>query len=139
MKKYKDIGLKLTPQRLAILDYLEGNKEHPSAEDIYKAISERFPTMSFSTVYNTLETLKQKGMLWELTIDADKKRFDPNTAHHNHLICITCKRIVDIHSKYELEVDDNDKKGFQIVGSHVEFYGICPECAETQKLPQKGL
>jgi Fur family peroxide stress response transcriptional regulator len=128
MKKYKDIGLKLTPQRLAILDHLEGNKEHPSAEDIYKAISERFPTMSFSTVYNTLETLKQKGLLWELTIDADKKRFDPNTDHHNHLICIKCKGIVDIYAKYELAVDDNEKHGFEIVGNHIEFYGICPEC-----------
>lgn len=128
MKKYKDIGLKLTPQRLAIMDYLEDNKEHPSAEDIYKAISERFPTMSFSTVYNTLETLRQKGLVWELTIDADKKRFDPNTDSHNHLICIKCKRIVDIHVKYELAVDDSEKSGFEIIGNHVEFYGICPDC-----------
>lgn len=131
MEKYKDIGLKLTPQRLAILDYLEGNKDHPSAEDIYKAISERFPTMSFSTVYNTLETLKQKGLLWELTVDADKKRFDPNTDQHNHMICIKCKRIVDIHAKYERAVDDNEKRGFEIVGYHVEFYGICPKCKKA--------
>ncbi|MBT9168785.1 MAG: Peroxide operon regulator [Syntrophomonadaceae bacterium] len=67
MEKYKDIGLKLTPQRLAILDCLDGNKEHPSAEDIYKDVSKRFPTMSFATVYNTLEALRQRGGILELT------------------------------------------------------------------------
>jgi Fe2+ or Zn2+ uptake regulation protein len=54
-------GLKMTPQRIAIIDYLKGNTTHPSALDVYKAVSERFPTMSFTTVYNTLQTLRDKG------------------------------------------------------------------------------
>ncbi len=128
MEKYKDIGLKLTPQRIAILDYLDGNKDHPSAEDIYKAVSKRFPTMSFATVYNTLETLRQRSSLLELTIDPDKKRFDPNTEPHHHLICIRCKKIIDIHIRYNLEVPDSDRKGFELTGNHVEFYGLCHKC-----------
>ena len=59
MKKYKDIGLKLTPQRLAILDYLDKNFDHPTAEDIYADIKDKFPTMSFATVYKTLESLRE--------------------------------------------------------------------------------
>jgi Fur family peroxide stress response transcriptional regulator len=128
MEKYKKIGLKLTPQRIAILDYLEGNKEHPSADEIYREVSKRFPTMSFATVYNTLETLQQHGCVLELTIDPDKKRFDPDVKPHNHLICTGCKRIEDIHSRFDLSVKDSQKKGFQITGNHIEFYGLCPKC-----------
>jgi len=128
MEKYKNIGLKLTPQRLAILGYLDGNKEHPSAEDIYRAVSRRFPTMSFATVYNTIETLRQRGMLLELTIDPDKKRFDPNIKPHHHLICIKCRRITDIHKNYKLSVSSIESGDFEIVGNHIEFYGICPKC-----------
>lgn len=127
-QKIKESGLKLTPQRLAILDYLRDNLEHPSAEEIYKAILERFPTMSFATVYNTLETLREKGALQELTIDPQKKRFDPNPKPHHHLICTRCKRVIDIHIDYRLLVPEEQKNGFEITGNHVEFYGICPDC-----------
>ena len=121
-------GLKLTPQRLAILDYLKENREHPSAEMIFKSVREKFPTISFSTVYNTLSTLAKNGVLQGLTIDPEKKRFDPNSEPHHHLICIRCKKIVDIAVDYELKVPYALKKGFEIVSNHIEFYGICPEC-----------
>lgn len=129
-QKIKESGLKLTPQRLAILDYLRDNLEHPSAEDIYKAILERFPTMSFATVYNTLETLREKEAIQELTIDPRKKRFDPNPRPHHHLICNRCKKILDIHIDYQLHVPEEKKNGFEIVGNHIEFYGICPGCRQ---------
>ncbi len=61
MEKYRRLGIKLTPQRLAILEYLNGNTDHPSAEDIYRTVSKKYPTMSFATVYNTLGTLKTAG------------------------------------------------------------------------------
>lgn len=131
MEKYKHLGLKLTPQRLAILSYLDGNKEHPSAEDIYKAMSKDFPTMSFATVYNTLETLRDKGGVLELTIDPNKKRYDPNTAAHHHLICMKCKRIIDIHKEFSLNIPDEMTEGFDLVGNHVELYGICPKCKKS--------
>jgi len=121
-------GFKLTPQRLAILDYLNGNTAHPSADEIYKALQDKFPTMSFATVYNTLETMKQQGNVAELTIDPHKKRFDPNPRPHHHLICITCKKIVDIPIDYDLHVPDEKKEGYEIVGNHIEFYGICRHC-----------
>lgn len=126
--KYKDLGFKLTPQRLAILDFLEGNTSHPSAEDIDSALSEKFPTMSLATVYNTLETLRQRGLVQELSIDPDKKRFDPNVDPHNHLICVECRRVVDVKENFELSLGRQDRAGFEVIGHHVEFYGICPEC-----------
>jgi Fur family peroxide stress response transcriptional regulator len=128
MKKYRAIGIKLTPQRLAILEYLDGNKNHPSAENIYEAVRRKFPMMSFATVYKTLETLKQKGDLLELTIDPLRRRYDPGTKPHHHLICIMCKKIVDIEAELPVSIPDEAKEGFEVTGNHVEFYGICSDC-----------
>jgi Fur family transcriptional regulator, peroxide stress response regulator len=128
MQKFKDIGLKLTPQRLAILDFLEGNTSHPSAEDIFRVVSAKFPTMSFATVYNTLDTLREKGYIMELTIDPDKKRFDPCTDRHHHLICSSCRRGMDVHLEFGIDLPDNLNGDFTITGNHIEFYGICPAC-----------
>ena len=132
MNKYKDIGLKLTPQRLAILDYLDGNFYHPTAEDIYADIREKFPTMSFATVYKTLETLKGKGCLQELTIDKARKHFDPDTTRHHHLICITCKKIVDIKKEFPIEMSIEDHNNFEVIDTNIEFYGICPVCKKGE-------
>ena len=131
MEKFKKIGMKLTPQRLAILEYLDGNKKHPSAEEIFREVSRRFPTMSFATVYNTLEALRRRGSILELTIDPGKKRFDPNTEPHHHLICTKCRRIEDVHRSYDLSVPNASRSGFEITGNHIEFYGLCPACRNT--------
>ncbi len=128
LEKYRDSGFKLTPQRIAIIEYLDGNTAHPSAEDIYRSIQKKFPTMSFATVYNTLEMLVDKGEVAELSIDPDKKRFDPDSTPHHHLICSGCGRIVDIYENFELELTKEKKRDFNVTGHHIEFYGICPEC-----------
>ncbi len=128
MNRFREIGMKLTPQRLAILEYLEGNTSHPSAEEIYRAVSDRFPTMSFATVYNTLDALEQRGNVRELTIDPDKKRYDPNVSRHNHIICTACRKIVDIPADFRVELPADLAQAFVITGNHVEFYGICPGC-----------
>ena len=128
MQRQKYKGLQLTAQRLAILEYLEGNKEHPTAKDIYKKVSKKFPTMSFATVYKTLETLVEKGYLVELNIEADKRRFDPNTEPHQHLICLRCKKIVDFQRTFDLAIPDSEREGFEIVDNRIEFFGLCPKC-----------
>jgi Fur family transcriptional regulator, peroxide stress response regulator len=129
-KKYP---MRLTPQRLAILEYLEGNKAHPSASDIYEAVSEKYPMMSFATVYNTLDTLRERNHVLELSIDSKKKRFDPNTQPHHHLICIECKAIVDIHRNFALDLTDGERCDFEITGNHVDFYGVCSKCKGKSK------
>lgn len=130
MNKYRNIGFKLTPQRLAILDYLEGNKTHPSAEEIFHSVSTKYPTMAFATVYNTLAALTKKGNILELTMDPAKRRYDPNTNNHNHLICKICKRIVDINLDYKIVIPEEHRFDFDITGNHIEFYGVCPECKQ---------
>ncbi|MBA4371772.1 MAG: transcriptional repressor [Thermodesulfovibrio sp.] len=128
LEKYKNSNFKMTPQRMAILEYLDGNRQHPSAEEIYRSVSVRFPTMSFATVYNTLEMLVSKGKVMELTIDVGKKRFDPDTTPHHHLICRSCRSIADIFEDFSIEVAKGSNADFDITGHHIEFYGICPSC-----------
>lgn len=120
--------MKRTPQRLAILSYLKGNKSHPSAIDIYKAISKKFPTMSLATVYNALETLRQEGLVREIHTDPKKKRFDPETQPHNHAICTRCGLIQDLKTALPIEVPAEVKAEFDVEEVQVEFYGMCKKC-----------
>ena len=128
INKYREIGFKLTPQRLAILDYLDGNNHHPSADDIYRAVLKKFPTISFATVYTTLTALKKRGKLNELSSDPYKKRYDPDTRNHSHLLCTACNGIFDIPVEYTINYPESVKHDFVITDSHVEFNGLCPTC-----------
>ena len=128
MEEYRHLNIKLTPQRLAILGFLKGNKSHPSAEDIFKAVQKQFPTMSFATVYNTLEALKNKGNIQELKIDPAKKRYDPDNTIHHHLICIKCKSILDIFKDFKLNLSDEWTHDFDLHGNSIEFFGLCRKC-----------
>ncbi len=128
MERQRQRGFKLTPQRLAILEYLDGNRDHPAAEDIYHDVKKSFPTMSLATVYNTLEALKRRGEVVELTIDPERRHYDPNTEPHHHLICQRCKKIVDVHKEFRINIPPAQRQGFRITGNHIEFYGVCPEC-----------
>ena len=128
MNKIRDIGIRLTPQRIAVLEYLEGNMGHPSAEDIYKHVKKIFPTISFATVYNTLETLKRTGNVMELTLDPTRKRYDPDIRHHHHLICLRCQRINDVHIDVHVEIPFEQADDFKVLNNHIEFYGLCKAC-----------
>ncbi|MCK9420114.1 MAG: transcriptional repressor [Nitrospirae bacterium] len=124
---------KRTPQRLAILDYLKGNTSHPSADDIYRAVSKKYQSMSFATVYNTLNTLAKSGTLRELTIDPKRKRYDPDTSRHHHLICVLCGKIVDIPEGITVDLPGKLARDFTLLGNHVEFYGHCSLCTRKGK------
>jgi Fur family peroxide stress response transcriptional regulator len=124
---------KRTPQRLAILEYLEGNTSHPSADEIFKVVSKRHQSMSFATVYNTLHTLTRAGALRELTIDPARKRYDPDTSSHHHFLCISCNAIADVSGAVTVNVPGETLQDAVIVGNHVEFYGYCAACRKKKK------
>ncbi len=121
---------KRTPQRLAIIDYLEGNTTHPSAEEIHRAVSKKYRSLSVATVYNTLNTLAKSGALRELTIDPERKRYDPDTSRHHHLICVLCGKIVDIPGGIAVNLPGRMARDFTLLGNHIEFYGHCSPCTK---------
>jgi Fur family peroxide stress response transcriptional regulator len=129
-KKLKKIGLKVTPQRLAILQMIQGDRTHPSAEKIYHEISKKYPSMSFATVYNTLTKLVEGGEIQELDIDPNKKRFDPYTQLHYHFYCKTCGKVYDVDYDTSLTPDIKRIAGHQIEAIQLNFKGICKNCAK---------
>jgi len=88
-------GLKMTPQRRAIIDYMQSAYHHPTADEVLQTVNRKFPMTSRATVYNTLNWLKQEGMIKEV-FEAGTVRFDPNTEHHHHFVCRKCRKVEDI-------------------------------------------
>lgn len=130
LRKYRGKGFKLTPQRIAILKFLEGNTSHPTAEDIYTEIRKKYPTVSFATVYNTIQALRDRGELLEITIDPQRKHFDPNPEPHHHIMCSGCGRIGDVFVDYSrvLLLPEEVTREFAVTGNHIDFYGVCSDC-----------
>ncbi|MEN2986236.1 MAG: transcriptional repressor [Thermodesulfovibrionaceae bacterium] len=126
--------IKWTPQRLAIMKFLEGNKNHPSAEEIYEALSKDFPTMSVATVYNVLEFLKRIGKVREIYIDPEKRRFDPDLSEHHHAICIKCHKVFDISFEVSLPNLSQYLPGFQIIDKLIKIRVLCPDCKKKEDL-----
>ncbi|PGM91212.1 transcriptional repressor [Bacillus cereus] len=130
LEMLKNTGVRITPQRHAILEYLVESMTHPTADDIYKALEGKFPNMSVATVYNNLRVFKEVGLVKELTYGDASSRFDYVTSQHYHLICEKCGKIVDFlyGGLEQLEEEAAKTTGFVINSHRLEIYGVCPEC-----------
>lgn len=128
----KTTGVRITPQRHAILEYLIESMSHPTADEIYKALEGKFPNMSVATVYNNLRVFRESGLVKELTYGDSASRFDFVTNKHYHIICEGCGKIVDFHypGLDEVEHFAAHVTGFKINSHRMEIYGTCPTCTE---------
>ncbi len=129
----KESGVRITPQRHAVLDYLLNSMVHPTADEIYKALEGRFPNMSVATVYNNLRVLREIGLVRELTYGDSSSRFDCKTTDHYHIICEECDKIVDFHYPTLDEVESLAEQvtGFKVSHHRLELYGVCEECQKV--------
>ena len=134
MQTVRERGLKVTPQRLMIFRILEGNTNHPSAEEIYQEVVQDYPTISLATIYKTLEALRDMGEILELKVDRRRKRYDPCTNPHHHIICSKCGKIEDIFEDFSphFKVATRINQRFKITGYHIEFYSICTRCQKLK-------
>ena len=130
LEQLKGTGVRITPQRHAVLEYLVESMAHPTADEIYKALEGKFPNMSVATVYNNLRVFKEEGLVKELTYGDASSRFDYVTHHHYHVICENCSKIVDFPYTGLDEVGRKaaEQTGFVIKNHRLELYGICPDC-----------
>lgn len=122
---FRSKGLKATPQRIAVYNFLCENHTHPDVETVYKNVIEDNPSFSKTTVYNCLEALTKCGLLIPVKIDADKIRYDADTHFHGHFICDCCGEIFDFECQTE---DDGGTAGFEIRQKDVYYSGICCRC-----------
>ena len=140
MKTYDyllSFNVKPSVQRLAIMDYLLTHRTHPSIEEIYLALCDDIPTLSKTTVYNTLKLFVEHGAAQMLTIDEHNVCYDGDISLHAHFLCKQCNKIFDLPAPAQDEQVDRMKgNGFQLEELHYYYKGICPAC--KQQMEKQG-
>lgn len=133
-KACRDAGLRLTPQRLVIWGALAGNKEHPTAEMVHNRVKETLPTVSLDTVYRTLSTFEEMGLVTRVQTADDSTRFEPDPTPHHHIICTRCKKVFDFEwEEFEAQNLPFDSKEIgRIVEKQVIVRAVCNECLKKE-------
>ncbi len=121
-------GIKPSPQRVVIMQYLMEHCSHPSADEIYNSLVAIYPTLSRTTVYNTLWLFAESGAIDVLTIDRSTARFDYSERPHGHFFCTRCGKIIDVLLPQMPEFPGPDHEIARIDVSAVQFKGICRDC-----------
>lgn len=142
--KLREKGLKVTPQRVAILRalgnsvkhlcrenrYARGEKKHLCAEGIYRDVKKIHPSVSLNTVYTTLKTLRDIGEVVELNFGEDRNRYDIEAKPHGHVICVKCNKIEEVFKdeKPEPRLPESMASDYELLDQRVLYYVICPAC-----------
>ena len=136
IKQLRERGLKVTPQRVAIIEVLiEQRDSHPGARLVYEEAKKKKKNVSLSTTYATLNELSRNGIIKTLQFDKMENRYEGNLEEHINLICERCKKILDY--RVPLAVDQRDvakKTGFSITDTRFEYYGYCQKCRKKLSL-----
>jgi len=138
LRDLRGAGLKLTPQRIAIVRQFADDGSHPTAQDLFERLRPAFPSMSFATVYNTLDALARARLAGIVRLPGkrgDAARFDPNTSAHHHAVCDRCGAVVDIAagtlqpSPAAVRKLRRSAPGFSVHAVERIYRGLCAECA----------
>ena len=123
-------GLKVTPQRITIFEELLKAKDHPSADVLYKRVRKTLPNISFDTVYRTLSSFVELGLIGLVKSYDGRKRFEPNIQNHHHCVCMKYQKIIDFCDKgYDsMQIPKILTRQFQVINKRVVLEGICSDC-----------
>lgn len=131
-KKYlEEHGIKPSLQRMAVMDYLFKHRTHPTAEEIFNALYPSIPTLSRTTVYNTLKLLVEQGAALGLDIDDKQIHYDGDTSLHAHFKCKSCGMIADLPIDKSNNLIAAQHNGFVITEVNVYYKGYCKNCSKT--------
>lgn len=132
IKHLSEHGIKPSAQRIAVMDYLMRHHTHPTADEIYCALHPSLPTLSRTTVYNTLRLLAQRGAALQLTIDEHNVCYDADTSAHAHFLCTRCGKVYDIPLVSDkLIAMATLPKGFNAAQTDLYFRGLCDKCGTS--------
>lgn len=132
IKTLRDKKLKVTQQRLEILRYLDENRTHPTLDNLYEFIKNKFPTISKMTVYNVISSLIENGIINSMRfVNSTELRVDYERSGHLHFMCNICGKIYDIKSDIQFEeiLKNNDHK---FEGYQINIYGTCKNCLKKK-------
>jgi Fur family peroxide stress response transcriptional regulator len=129
-KLSRQIGLKLTHQRLEIFNVLSSTEDHPSPEDVFEEVKKRIPTIAFDTVYRTLSLFERLGLISKVNYLDGRKRYDSVTERHCHLICTLCRKIQDFTwpEVDQLQLPKETMRWGSIENKYIELRGLCQDC-----------
>lgn len=119
--------------RIRIYQYLVEKRNHPSVDMIFQDLVKEIPTLSKTTVYNTLELFIRKGLATLITIDENEMRYDADTSVHGHFLCEACGTILDIRLD-AASLNLKGAEGLEIRQSNIYFKGLCPKCLQKGNL-----
>ena len=130
MKEVQDLGL--TRQREVVLTVIRDANDHLTANDVFAAAKRLLPSISFATVYNSLRYLKEAGHIAEIQFGNGASRFDRMTSRHDHAICTSCGKLVDIELDVPADLVRTAARRSRFRPESLEFTlrGKCPECAK---------
>ena len=124
----KEYGLKVTPQRVAIVEELYMNG-HINIDDLYKKLLEKFPSISLATIYKNINAMVEKVFLSEVKIPNGKSVFELVKTEHAHLVCSNCGNIEDITLNVEGVLKEaSSQSKFEIDSTNLVLSGLCPNC-----------
>ena len=129
LTSFREQGVRCTAQRYAILDYLNRHPEHPTAEEIHKAINRADPRASLATVYKALHAMAEAGLIRELRIGGNAARFEAATVRHHHFVCDHCGQMEDIEWFELPKLPKGVPSQRRVTGYEVVLHGLCPVCA----------
>ncbi|WP_297676928.1 Fur family transcriptional regulator [uncultured Bacteroides sp.] len=134
VERLQEHHIKPSVQRIAIMKYLMEHHTHPTVDEIYTALSPTIPTLSKTTVYNTLKILTEEGAAQTLTIDERNTCYDADTTPHAHFLCKCCGKIYDLaYDNAIKKVGDMKMDGHEIQELHFYYKGICKQCKADQE------
>jgi Fe2+ or Zn2+ uptake regulation protein len=130
----RERGNRVTLQRRAILKIIEENGKHLSADEIFYLARRQVPRLSLSTVYRTLDLLKELDLVSELRLGADHHHYEAQSDQHQHLVCLGCGEVIEFQCGHRGGVHEQlaHEYGFEITGSRVELLGYCEACAKAR-------
>jgi Fur family peroxide stress response transcriptional regulator len=139
MQRCRDEGLKLTHQRIEIYRELVSTEDHPDAETVFEGVRERLPSISRDTVYRTLSTFEETGLVRRLDFSWGRGRFDGNPDAHHHFICANCGLVRDFTSRAfdALSPPSQVRTWGEVTGMQVQLRGICSECKQSRTRPRR--
>jgi Fe2+ or Zn2+ uptake regulation protein len=128
MGAIREAGLRVTPQRMAVAEYMGRTRSHPSAEEVHQAVRKILPMVSLSTIYKTLDLLRERGMVSEVATGSGS-RYDGRNVPHINLVCERCGRIEDVEGEFvhDLLHSVADSTEYAVNGCF-EMRGRCGRC-----------
>jgi len=127
-KYLRQHSIKPSVQRTAVMDYLLNNRTHPTIDEIYMALSPEMPTLSKTTVYNTLDIFVEKGAVQTLSIDERNARYDVDVSGHGHFMCKSCGKVHDIFDLKSNMFQLPQSSEFVVDAVEISYFGTCTKC-----------